>query len=91
MNSTEKKFNELTELAFNKLKKEYASKIKTGDPLRDMPHNLELHSKILESTSDMVAEIANSLYNDSEKDKALNLCRNKVRSFLPEIKKLIGL
>jgi len=90
MTESEKKFNDLAESAFDKIKSDYKSKFKSGNPLTDMIHNNKVHGEMLTETADKIAEVANSIYDDSDREIALKLCQDKTREFLPEMKKLRG-
>lgn len=91
MDAKEKEFNVKVDAAFDALATKYRPKFQAGGGLTGMIKDNELHGALLKESSDMVADIANGIYDEASKEVAVNLCQQKLRTFLPVIKKLRGL
>ncbi len=91
MDEKEKLFHKKADKALLDLENKYRSKFKLENPFLNGPHNSMVHSDLLNETRNIIADIANEVFEKGDETIALKVSREKSRSFLPRINKLRGL
>lgn len=90
MKELESKFNELFNSCFTEIKDKYKNRKKYDNVFDQQINNAETYSKLLDESSNEIVNIANSIFDMSQKTEAEEICRKKMNDILPEIKELSG-
>jgi hypothetical protein len=91
MEEKEKKFHDKVGKNIDILINDYRDRFKRDRTLYGMRDDFNTYSDLIRASSELIAKIANEIYNDTEKDTAIKLANEKMRSILPKAKELMGL